>query len=319
MAQLETLTTAGLEPRQKIDFWNATACDCFTPMACDAIDIRSFQGSMTRTTVGDIRVVEARSDAQVVTHSRSHVVRLREQQFFLQFQLEGTSVVRQDGREAHLGTGDFMLSDTARPFAIVFEKANSMLVLGIPEELLRRHLAFPERVVALPMSGASGVNLLLTNFLRNFWRLCRTELEARNVPRITHAILDLIASAYATVPQAQSDQSALATAHRLRIVNYIEANLGDPDLSPTRIAEACKLTPRHLHHVFSNEPETAARYILRRRLEECARALPTESCRDRTITEIAFQFGFNNQTHFGRVFRARYGVTPSDYRVLSKS
>jgi AraC-like DNA-binding protein len=189
-----------------------------------------------------------------------------------------------------------------------------MLVLGIPEELLRRHLVYPERVVALPMAGTSGVNLLLTNFLRNFWQLCRTEVDARNVPRITHAILDLISSAYATVAQAQSDQSALSTAHRLRIVNFIETHLGDPELTPTRIADACKLTPRHLHHVFSSEPETAARYILRRRLEECARALTAESCRGRTLTEIAFQFGFNNQTHFGRVFRARYGSAPSEYR-----
>jgi len=319
MAELETLTTAGLEPRQKIDFWNATACECFTPMTCDALDIRSFQGSMTRTTIGDIRFVEARSDPQLVQHSRAHVARLRQQQFFLQFQLEGSSTIRHDGREAHLGTGDFMISDTARPFTIAFDSTNSMLVLGIPAEIMRRHLAFPERVVAMPMPGAAGVNSLLTNFLRNFWRLCRAELDSRNVARISHAILDLIASAYARVPEAQSNLSALATAHRLRIINYIETHLGNPELTPTRIAEACKLTPRHLHHVFANEPETAARYILRRRLEECARALISGAFRGRTVTDIAFEYGFNNQTHFGRVFRARYGCAPSEYRRLSKS
>jgi AraC-like DNA-binding protein len=32
------------------------------------------------------------------------------------------------------------------------------------------------------------------------------------------------------------------------------------------------------------------------------------------VTSIAFDFGFNSPTHFGRVFRARYGVTPRDYR-----
>jgi AraC-like DNA-binding protein len=74
------------------------------------------------------------------------------------------------------------------------------------------------------------------------------------------------------------------------------------------------MTPRYLHHLFSEEAETVARFILRRRLEECSRALTIPSQRTRTVTSIAFDFGFNSPTHFGRVFRARYGITPRDYR-----
>ena len=81
-----------------------------------------------------------------------------------------------------------------------------------------------------------------------------------------------------------------------------------------RVAEACKMTPRYLHHLFSSESETVARYILRRRLEECSRALTLPSQRGRTVTSIAFDYGFNSPTHFGRVFRARYGITPREYR-----
>jgi AraC-like DNA-binding protein len=36
--------------------------------------------------------------------------------------------------------------------------------------------------------------------------------------------------------------------------------------------------------------------------------------RGRTVTAIAFDHGFNSPTHFGRVFRARYGMTPREYR-----
>ena len=110
------------------------------------------------------------------------------------------------------------------------------------------------------------------------------------------------------------ERSSLVMAHRARIINYIEANLGDPDLRPMRIAEACHMTTRNLHHLFSDEGETVARYILRRRLEECSRALADASQRGRTVTEIAFNCGFNCPTHFGRAFRARYGLTPRDYR-----
>jgi AraC-like DNA-binding protein len=74
------------------------------------------------------------------------------------------------------------------------------------------------------------------------------------------------------------------------------------------------MTPRYLHHLFSTESETVARYILRRRLEECSRALALSAQGSRTVTAIAFDYGFNSPTHFGRVFRARYGITPREYR-----
>jgi AraC-like DNA-binding protein len=314
MTQLETFTTVGLEPRRKIEFWNDAACASFTPIVSDPVDLRNFTGWLTRTKLGDLRLGEVYSDAQMVRHLRAHVARTQAPMFFLQMQLEGESINRQDGRQARLGPGDFTLCDTTRPYEMQFEGANRMFVVGIPDALLRRHLASPESVVAIPMSGSSGLSGLLSQFLRDFWTHCRDDLDPLIVPRITRAILDLMASAYSSLPQARSARSSLATSHRIRIVNYIEAHLGDPDLTPMRIAEACKMTPRYLHHLFSEGTETVARYILRRRLEECSRALTIPDQRGRTVTAIAFDYGFNSPTHFGRVFRARYGTTPREFR-----
>jgi AraC-like DNA-binding protein len=164
------------------------------------------------------------------------------------------------------------------------------------------------------MAGSSGLSGLFSDFLRRFWRECREDIDTSVAPTMTNAVLDLMASAYAVLPQAHPDRSSLVTAHRVRIINYIEAHLGDPDLTPMRIAEACKITPRYLHHLFSNDSETVARLILRRRLEESARALTLVSQRGRTVTAIAFDYGFNSPTHFGRVFRERYGMTPREFR-----
>lgn len=319
MAHLETFSTIGLEPRRKIEFWNDTVCATFTPNVSEPVDLRAFTGIIARTKVGELSAAEVYSDAQLVLHTRSHVVRSRRAVFFIHMQLEGESVNRQDGREARLVPGDFTLCDTTRPYEIRFAAPNRMFVLGIPDTLMRRHLACPESVVAIPMSGSGGMSGLLSSFLRGFWQQCREDLDTMAVPRVANAILDLVASAYTSLPQAQSDRSSLATAHHIRIMNYIEAHLGDPDLTPVRVAQACKMTPRYLHHLFSHGQETVARYILRRRLEECSRALTVPAQRGRTVTAIAFDYGFNSPTHFGRVFRARYGVTPREYRRQEKA
>lgn len=314
MAQVETFSTAGVEPRRKLEFWNDLASNCFSPLISEPQDPLTFSGWLTRAAVEDFRLAEVYSDAQLVRHSRSHVARTRQAMFFLHMQLDGASVTRQDGREARLQPGDFTLADNTRPYEIAFSGPNRMFVLGIPVAQMRRHLACPESVVAIPMSACAGLNGLVSNFMRDFWTQCRSDLQPAVAPRVTHAILDLVASAYAVAVQNQCDRSSLATAHRIRIMNYIEAHLGDPDLTPLQVAQACRMTTRYLHHLFSDEEETIAKYILRRRLEQCSRALADPSQRGRTVTAIAFDYGFNSPTHFGRVFRARYRATPREYR-----
>jgi AraC-like DNA-binding protein len=315
MAQIESFTTAGLDPRRKLAFWNDRACESFSPLVSDPVDIRAFNGSIARTAIGDLTLAEVYSEAQIVRHSRAHVARTRSSLFFLHLQMEGESISRQDGREAFLKSGDFTLCDSTRHYEIVFPGANRMLVLGIPDATLRRHIACPESLVAIPMQAANGVGSILSRFLRNYWVECQQELETAAAERVGVAILDLLGAAYAEVPRAQSDRSSLSTAHRIRIINFIESHLHDPDLTPTRIAEACKMTPRYLHHLFSDQDETVARYILRRRLEACSRALVSNAQRGRTVISIAFDYGFNSPTHFGRVFRTKFGMSPREYRL----
>src|SRR3569833_713070 len=111
MTQLETFSTAGLEPRRKIEFWNDTACASFTPIVSDPVDPRNFKGKLTRTTLGDMRLGEVYSDAQLVRHLRAHVARTPSPMFFLQMHLEGESIIRQDKHKTNLGPGDFTLCD----------------------------------------------------------------------------------------------------------------------------------------------------------------------------------------------------------------
>ncbi len=314
MAQIESFSTFGLDPRRKLAFWNDRASESFSPLVCEPEDIRAFNGSIVRGSIGDMTLTEVFSEAQIVRHTRSHVARTKDSVFFLQLQLEGESVVRQDGRESLLRAGDFTLCDSTRRFEMVFTGANRMLVLGIPNTALRRQIGCPECLAAIPMPGGRGANGLLSQLLRNYWSDYHQGLNQQTGSRIGVAILELIGAAYSDLPQAVADRSSLGTAHRIRIINYIEAHLNDPDLTPTRVAEACRMTARYLHHLFSDQDETVARYILRRRLEVCSRALQSPAQRGRTVAAIAFDCGFNSPTHFGRVFRAKYNVTPRECR-----
>ncbi len=275
---------------------------------------RASRGQADWTELGDVMVMQIASEGQA-RQARFAGTRVHPPRCFVHLMLEGEGNARQDGREVLLRSGDFTLCDGTRHFEISCPTGSLMLVLGIPTAKLRRHVACPESLAAVAMRAGSGVNGLLSGFLRTYWRECRHSLDADSAERIAVAVLDLLGAAYAQVPRTHAERSSRGTAHRIRILNYIHAHLYESELTPAQIAQACRITTRYLHYLFSDGEETVTRYILKRRLEACSQALLAEGQRGRTVTAIAFDHGFNSATHFGRVFRSQFGMTPREYRA----
>ena len=314
MTQVQVFSTAGVAPQRRVDYWNELTGDALTQLVADPHDRHTFAGRLALAQVGEIRVAEICSDPATVRHSQQHIARAPDAKFFLCLQLDGVSVNRQEGREAVLRYGDFTLFDSSRPYEVTFGERNRMIVLCMGQAQLQRRMAAPQALVALPMLGDTALPGLLSGFLRHFWRECQSARELPLGPRFSEAVLDLIASAYTHVAQSLSESRSVSLARRERVRSYVEAHLHDATLTPSSVARRLGMSPRYVHHVFNEAGETLARYILRRRLEECARALDDVAQRGQTATEIAFRHGFNDASHFGRVFRERFGLTPSAYR-----
>ncbi len=272
------------------------------------------RGPVAWVGLGEMLATDIDSEAQARL-ARASGARMHPPRFFVHLQLEGEGAVRQDGREALLRAGDFTLSDGTRHYEMTCPAGSRMLVLGVPTTKLRRHIACPESLAAVAMRAAGGVAGLLSGFLRNYWLQCRHSLDSESAEQVAIAVLDLLGAAYARVPRTNAEHSSRGMAHRIRIINHIHAHLYDPGLTPAQIARACRITTRYLHYLFSDGEETVARYILGRRLEAASQALLADSQRGRTVTAIAFDHGFNSATHFGRVFRAHFGLTPREYRA----
>jgi AraC-like DNA-binding protein len=61
--------------------------------------------------------------------------------------------------------------------------------------------------------------------------------------------------------------------------------------------------------LFSERGITVSDYIWRARLQHCRQEL--ENYGGKTITDVAFSWGFSSSSHFSRVFRKNFGVSPS--------
>jgi len=97
-----------------------------------------------------------------------------------------------------------------------------------------------------------------------------------------------------------------------RVIDHVRARLGEP-LSLAEASRIAAFSPFHFHRVFSAlTGETLFAYVQRQRIEKAAGVLaagPRPS-----ILEIALDHGFASAATFARAFRARFGMSASEWR-----
>ncbi len=222
----------------------------------------------------------------------------------------GGNVLSQDGREAVLRPGDFVLFDSARPWRIGINSGFAQTVLMLPRSALSRRLGAAEPYIGRRIDGATGVGGMLSPLLRALPARLETMTAAAR-ERVADNILDLVATALLSAVEHGALSAGMAL---VRVKLWIETHLGEP-LSAERVAAACRLSVRHLNRLFEREETSLMHYVWERRLARSHAELRDPAMRHRHIGEIAFAAGFNDLSHFSRTYRARYGCAPKARRM----
>lgn len=93
-----------------------------------------------------------------------------------------------------------------------------------------------------------------------------------------------------------------------RVVEYIEQHLCD-ELSPQELARYAGVSDYHLRTVFFHlAGMTLTEYIKNRRLSEANKEL----LQGKTVTDLAYQYGYQSLDGFTRAFKKWSGLLPSD-------
>lgn len=101
-----------------------------------------------------------------------------------------------------------------------------------------------------------------------------------------------------------------------RIVEYIDSNIDDTELSTEQLAKHMQVSVRNLYRKFKELELTSPNdFIKTHRINFAAKLLVTTSL---TVQEIIFRSGFNNRSHFYREFDKQFGMTPKDYRSSNR-
>ena len=311
---METFTASSLPGRTRAAAWNALYSSRLENVDVTPADTETFDAQLTLGTLGPIRVARITSARSAIARTPQHIVHAPGRVFSFILQARGSGVLAQYGHEASLREGDITLCDSAAPHSYHFEETSEVLMLRVPANLLKERLPSPEQFCGRHLSSTEGLACTVAAVMAS---LC-TQLERGLSPffqnSLARHVLDLLVTSYAIAFESLTPASSVVSGRHAKVKLYIEQNLRDPELSPCTIAQGLKLSSRYLRMIFATSSETVSAYVLRRRLEECARQMADPQWRARSIAEIAFSWGFNSAPHFTRSFRDRYGVSPRHYR-----
>ena len=234
--------------------------------------------------------------------------------YSLGLMLQGSISVSQDGRQAVQRRGDFMIVDASRPVTMVANNHFRILACTMRRNVLRVRPERVAQITATAIPGQRGIGWVITPVLHRLARLAERGEVGSELHRVVEGTLDLVAS-LCEHQLGEDVRHALPRAELLlRIRAYVDANLGNPELSPEQIARAHFISKRSLHRLFEAEGTSVARLIRDRRVEHCRQQLCDPACAHESVTWIGARWGLSDPRHFSRLFRLAHGCSPSDYR-----
>lgn len=229
--------------------------------------------------------------------------------WLLVLQMTEVSHFEQAGSRNTLAAGEMLLLDCSRPFNVTSPRGCDYLMLLCPG--LDRALVGTQESRLDTRTGLGGmVRNLITGAYTNY-----SQLNGATSAALGQSIEALLSNVLEEQRQATRMARDTHYYRRLRISAFIEDHLADRDLTPERIAQTAQCSVRTLHRIFEREDGIRlSEYIWQRRLARCAQALRDSSLANRSITDIAYEWGFVSSSHFSTTFKAAYGLSPRRFR-----
>jgi AraC family transcriptional activator of tynA and feaB len=312
-------STADVHQRDAFDYWHEILCKKVVRHDCSPEQRQTFHAELQSAPLADIDLVYYASSPMLNDVTARHVGHANAEEIFVRRQIAGTFAVEQDSRAAVLEAGDMILLDPRRPMRGKYLSGARQLVLKVPRRQLEARVGDVGRAIARAIRPSDPEHGLTSAYLAML-PTYSDKLGAAAVDVVKDQALDLIAISLAKA--TDGERPRLSSARSLVGINVraaIEARLTDPALDPEGVAAAAGVSVRYANAVLGDDGTSIMRHIRARRLERCRRALEDPSQTHRTVSEIAYGWGFSDMTHFGRSFRAAFGCLPGEYRRRARA
>jgi AraC-like DNA-binding protein len=315
--------TRDVAAEERFDYYKETLVNAPVPLELRSEDPTVFDVVMSQAALGEMTVVSLSSKTSgpyQTRRGRTMIRRSDPEAYRIVLNVRGAARLEYEHRQVSLGPGDLALYDTSQPFhgwRGTGAGRDDWVMMTFPRTLLPLHARGIREALGTLLPGDQGIGALMGDVLR---RLAKDAERYRpdDALRLSTTVLDLLTLLIARRTDALGSVSPEAARRALlvRIKAFIERRLGDPDLSPGTIAAAHHISTRYLHALCQDEGITVGAWVRTRRLERFRRDLADPLLAAVPIHVIGSRWGLHDAAQLSRQFRAVYGMSPRQYRLL---
>jgi AraC-like DNA-binding protein len=207
--------------------------------------------------------------------------------------------------------GDMLIIDLTQPHQMLNDDFVN-LTLAIHKSISPELARILEQLHGRRIRGDNPLVQFMRDHLENFWHRMPL-LTPRQGAIAVQGTLGLLGGWLGNDPAIQEQfQEPTGQAIRPVISRYIDAHLARP-ISVDELTSTFRLSRAQLYRIFQPYGGVAT-FIWERRLQRSLRILFSPSAKGMTLSSIAFDCGFNSESHFNNRFRSRFGMTPGQAR-----
>jgi AraC family transcriptional regulator, positive regulator of tynA and feaB len=310
-------STNNVHARDRFDFWHGVACRNLVDHNSLPECRLTFDAQIETGYLGNLELVLFHNSPMQVSHTVRHIAHAKSDHVFVCRQVAGVIFLEQDARQIALEAGDVALLDPLQPYEGKFSADSETLVLKVPRRELEARLGKTRDMVARSIKPAGADDRLMSSLCEMLPSLAG-KIDSIGEMVGNHAI-DLIAVSLAKTMETGRPRVSSAKALVLsNIRSVIEVRLMDPSLGAQAVADAVGVSVRYANAVLADHDTSIMRLIQARRLARCRYALEDPNQAHRSVSEIAYGWGFSDMTHFGRRFKKAYGILPSEYQTIAR-
>ena len=293
--------------------WQSALCDTYVNVDTAVTDRSDYRGFVRAAQFGAITITDTLLSRQEIRRRKKHLSRVDKDCYYLQFIQHGRINVIQERHELGSNSALGTLFYASEPYHLQCAGEVRAYYVEIPRASLIERLSDKDIPVSANFSTGAGLGRVAADFCLSL----ATESEAINDAdreQLGSDLLDLVARAVNRSSRGEPVEHTVQKARLHAIKAYIDQNLANPVLSLNSIARNNGISVRYLHHLFRQEDMSPADWIWSRRLQRCHNLLTTPEASERSVTDIAYSAGFSSSSHFSTMFKAKFGVRPTDVR-----
>lgn len=191
-------------------------------------------------------------------------------------------------------------------------------IIDVPAPALARWLRCAPTAAVYRLQGDRGWAKVLSAYLRTWeFEPLREVRSAFEKEIIAEHVMSLLSMALTQSVTPRDAQALSARDHGMyaEMRQWVRENYADSEINVSMLASRFGASTRYVHRVFLNAGagETFLDAVRCERLEAAARRLRTPAKARVTVAEVAAACGFSEPGYFGRVFKGRYGHSPTEF------